>query len=158
MRPRRRPAILANSPIQLSTFPGRTHPAGTPASIRLRTYSGSTRLPAYYYRSMLIDETKRAVDALGLNGRSVLVAASGGLDSNALVHALLEIAGGKLLKLSIGHVNHGLRGEESEADQQAVLQLADGLGLPAFSRRVDPEQLRVGRSSRERPTLQEAAR
>ena len=107
---------------------------------------------------MLIDETKRAVDALGLNGRSVLVAASGGLDSNALVHALLEIAGRKLLKLSIGHVNHGLRGEESEADQQAVLQLADGLGLPAFSRRVDPEQLRVGRSSRERPTLQEAAR
>ena len=107
---------------------------------------------------MLLDETKRAVDALGLNGRSVLVAASGGLDSNALVHALLEIAGRNLLKLSIGHVNHGLRAEESEADQQAVLQLADGLGLPAFSRRVDPEQLRVGRSSRERPTLQEAAR
>jgi tRNA(Ile)-lysidine synthase len=30
--------------------------------------------------------------------------------------------------------------------------------MPAFSRRVEPEQLRVGRSSRERPTLQEAAR
>jgi len=44
-------------------------------------------------RSVLIDETKRAVDALGLSGRSVLVAASAGLDSNALVHALLEIAG-----------------------------------------------------------------
>ncbi len=107
---------------------------------------------------MLIGETKRAVDALGLGGRSVLVAASGGLDSNALVHALLEITGEKLLKLSIGHVNHGLRGEESDADQHAVLELGERLGLPAFSRRVEPEQLRVGRSSRERPTLQEAAR
>ena len=38
---------------------------------------------------MLIGEAKRAVDALGLGGRSVLVAVSGGLDSNALAHALL---------------------------------------------------------------------
>ena len=107
---------------------------------------------------MLIRETKRAVDALGLSGRSVLVAVSGGLDSNALAHALLEITREKCLKVSIGHVNHGLRGDESEADQQAVLQLADRLGVPAFSRRVEPAQLREGRSSRERPTLQEAAR
>ncbi len=107
---------------------------------------------------MLIRETKRAVDALGLSGRSVLVAASGGLDSNALAHALLEITREKTLKVSIGHVNHGLRGDESKADQQAVFELAERLGVPAFSRRVEPEQLRAGRSSRERPTLQEAAR
>jgi tRNA(Ile)-lysidine synthase len=107
---------------------------------------------------VLIDETRRAVDALGLGGRSVLVATSAGIDSTALVHALLEIAGEKSLKVSIGHVNHGLRGDESEADQQAVWQLADQLGVPAFGRRVEPDQLRVGRSSRERPTLQEAAR
>ncbi len=107
---------------------------------------------------MLIRETKRAVDALGLNGRSVLVAASAGLDSNALAHALLEITREKCLKVSIGHVNHGLRGDESEADQQAIFELAERLGVPAFSRRVEPEQLRIGRSSRERPTLQEAAR
>ncbi len=107
---------------------------------------------------MLIRETKRAVDALGLTGQSVLVAASAGLDSNALVHALLEITREKCLKVSLGHVNHGLRGDESEADQQAVFELADRLGVPAFSRRVEPEQLRVGRSSRARPALQEAAR
>jgi tRNA(Ile)-lysidine synthase len=107
---------------------------------------------------MLIREAKRAVDALGLGGRSVLVAVSGGLDSNALAHALLEITREKCLKVSIGHVNHGLRGDESEADQRSVSQLADQLGVPAFSRRVEPARLRVGRSSRERPTLQEAAR
>ena len=107
---------------------------------------------------MLIGEVKRAVDALGLSGRSVLVAVSGGLDSNALAHAFLEIAREKSLKVSIAHVNHGLRGAESEADQRSVFQLADQLGVPAFCRRVEPAQLRVGCSSRERPTLQEAAR
>ena len=65
---------------------------------------------------MLIGEMKRVVDALGLSGRSVLVAVSGGLDSNALAHALLEIAGEKDLKLSIGHVNHALRDERDAND------------------------------------------
>ncbi|MBW2541040.1 MAG: tRNA lysidine(34) synthetase TilS [Deltaproteobacteria bacterium] len=86
------------------------------------------------------------------------MAVSGGLDSNALAHALLEIAGEKDLKLSIGHVNHALRGSESEADQASVAELARQLGVPVFSRRAEPEQLRVERSSRERPTIQEAAR
>jgi tRNA(Ile)-lysidine synthase len=107
---------------------------------------------------MLIGEMKRVVDALGLGGRSILVAVSGGLDSNALAHALLEIAGEKDLKLSIGHVNHALRGDDSEADLASVMELAEQLGIPAFSRRAEPEPLREGRSSRERPTLQEAAR
>ncbi len=107
---------------------------------------------------MLIAEAKRAADALGLRGRSVLAAVSGGLDSAALAHALLEIAREKCLKVSIGHVNHGLRGDESEADERAVFELAERLGVPAYGRRVEPARLRAGRSSRERPTLQEAAR
>ncbi len=107
---------------------------------------------------MLIDEAKRAADGLGLSGRSVLLAVSGGLDSTALAYALVEIAGEKCLKLAIGHVNHGLRAEDSEADQESVRQLAERLRVPAFERRVAPKRLREGRSSRERPTLQEAAR
>jgi tRNA(Ile)-lysidine synthase len=107
---------------------------------------------------MLIDEVNRAAARLGLKDLRLLVAVSGGIDSVALVHALLEIAGGNRLKLSIGHVNHGLRGSESEADQRAVSELAEQLGLPFWARRVDPEQRRSDCSSRERPTLQEAAR
>jgi tRNA(Ile)-lysidine synthase len=99
-----------------------------------------------------------AVGRLGLAGRSVLVAVSGGIDSCALAHVLHELGERKGLKLSIGHVNHGLRGEESEADEAAVRELAAGLGLPVRAARIDPERLRAGRSSRERSTLQEAAR
>jgi tRNA(Ile)-lysidine synthase len=107
---------------------------------------------------MLVSEIRRAVALLGLEDRSLLVAVSGGLDSTALAYSLLEIAGEKRLKLSIAHVNHGLRAEESEADQEAVGALADRLGLPLLHRRVHPEELRSGGSSRARPTLQEAAR
>jgi tRNA(Ile)-lysidine synthase len=107
---------------------------------------------------MLVDQVQRAADLFELEGRSLLVAVSGGIDSTALAYALLEIAGRMRLKLVIAHVNHGLRGEESEADQEAVCALADRLGLPLLQRRIHPEELRSGGSSRARPTLQEAAR
>jgi tRNA(Ile)-lysidine synthase len=107
---------------------------------------------------VIVREVAAAVGRLGLAGRSVLVAVSGGIDSCTLAHVLHELRERERLKLSIGHVNHGLRGEESEADEAAVRGLAAGLGLPVRAARVDPERLRAGRSSRERSTLQEAAR
>ncbi|MDH3213020.1 MAG: tRNA lysidine(34) synthetase TilS [Myxococcales bacterium] len=107
---------------------------------------------------MLVREVSAAVGRLGLEGRSVLVAASGGLDSTALVHALCAVSERNGLNLWIGHVNHGLRGKESEADEAAVRDLGGALGLPVRVARVDPGALREGRPSRERPTLQEAAR
>jgi tRNA(Ile)-lysidine synthase len=55
-------------------------------------------------------------------------------------------------------VNHGLRGADSDADQAFVEALAARLGLPVHVRRADPVPLRQRRSSRDRPTLQEAAR
>jgi tRNA(Ile)-lysidine synthase len=103
-------------------------------------------------------EISRSLARLGLAGRRVLAAVSGGLDSSVLLHALHACAGRHRLVLSVGHVNHGLRGEASDGDEAAVLALAGQLGLPARSRRADPRPLREGGSSRSRPTLQEAAR
>jgi tRNA(Ile)-lysidine synthase len=62
------------------------------------------------------------------------------------------------LKLAIGHVNHGLRGAQSDADEAAVAALAATLGVPARAARVDPVAARAAGPSRDRPTLQEAAR
>jgi len=107
---------------------------------------------------MVVREVRDAIRRLGGEGRSILVAVSGGIDSVSLVYALLGVKEELKLELSIGHVNHHLRGEESEGDERAVLELARATGLPARVEHVDPATLRLGRSSRDRPTLQEAAR
>jgi tRNA(Ile)-lysidine synthase len=101
---------------------------------------------------------EQAVASLGLSGRHVLVAASGGLDSCVLSHALAALARSHDLRLTLAHVNHGLRGAESEGDEKAVEAIAASLGLACRVVRVDVEAEREGQSSRNRPTRQEAAR
>jgi tRNA(Ile)-lysidine synthase len=103
-------------------------------------------------------ELARARSRLDLAGRRVLVAASGGLDSTVLVHALARAGADGSSWLGLAHVNHGLRGAASDADERSVAELAERLGLAVRTRRVDPGALRSERASRDRPTLQEAAR
>jgi tRNA(Ile)-lysidine synthase len=62
-------------------------------------------------------------------GMRVAVAVSGGADSVALLLALVEQAPQRGLVLSVVHVNHGLRAEESDADEDFVRKLADAHGL-----------------------------
>jgi len=107
----------------------------------------------------MVEETVRDVLARrGLMGERLVVAISGGVDSTVLLYALHALAEPCSLALTLAHVNHGLRGPESDGDEHFVAGLARELGLPLSVRRVAPAQLREGASSRERPTLQEAAR
>jgi tRNA(Ile)-lysidine synthase len=100
-----------------------------------------------------------ALPALDLEGRALTVACSGGVDSIALTHALHLLADRMRLRLSVGHVNHALRGADSDADEAFVRDFAASLALPFASERVDPRALvERAASSRARPTLQEAAR
>ncbi len=62
-------------------------------------------------------------------GQRVGVAVSGGSDSVCLLHTLLGLAPTWDLQLSVLHVNHRLRGEESEADARFVQELARQLSL-----------------------------
>jgi tRNA(Ile)-lysidine synthase len=68
-------------------------------------------------------------------GETVLVAVSGGADSVALLHALLALAPELSLRLTVLHVDHGLRAD-SPGDAAFVRQLADRLGVPADVVRV----------------------
>jgi tRNA(Ile)-lysidine synthase len=70
-------------------------------------------------------------------GQNVGVAVSGGADSVCLLHVLLDLAPEWDLRLSVLHLNHGLRGEESCQDEQFVRDLASRLGLIANIRSVD---------------------
>ncbi len=98
------------------------------------------------------------VRRLGLPGRGVLVAVSGGVDSAVLLHGLASLPPRLGLRLTAGHVNHGLRGAESDADEEFVRGFAARVGVPFVSSRVRPRDLREGVSCRSRPTLQEACR
>ena len=70
-------------------------------------------------------------------GDRVGVAVSGGADSVALLRVLLELRAELGLVLSVVHLNHCLRGSESDGDEQFVRELAAFHDLPFFSVRRD---------------------
>lgn len=63
-------------------------------------------------------------------GDRIAVAVSGGADSVVLLHILHRLAADLRICLVVLHVNHHLRGEESDADEGFVRSLAGSLGLP----------------------------
>ena len=70
-------------------------------------------------------------------GERVGVGVSGGSDSVALLRILQGVSQQQGIRLCVLHFNHGLRGAESEGDEQFVAALAAELGLPFFSGRED---------------------
>ncbi len=62
-------------------------------------------------------------------GDRLAAAVSGGADSVALLWLLLELRTELGIVLSVAHVNHKLRGEESDEDERFVAQLARRHGL-----------------------------
>ncbi len=70
----------------------------------------------------------------------VMVALSGGPDSVALMLALKELEESFSLQVSAAHVNHLLRGEESEEDERFVRRLCQEAGVPLEVQRVDTRQ------------------
>jgi len=58
-------------------------------------------------------------------GARVGVAVSGGADSVCLLHLLIRMG----WPVHVLHMNHGLRGAESEADERFVTELAASLGV-----------------------------
>ncbi|MFC1978458.1 tRNA lysidine(34) synthetase TilS [Chloroflexota bacterium] len=62
-------------------------------------------------------------------GGPLVVAVSGGADSVCLLHALSQLKDELKLQLHVAHLNHLLRGTESDADAQYVADLAGKLNL-----------------------------
>lgn len=76
-------------------------------------------------------------------GHRVGVAVSGGADSVCLLHVLLELAPRWALRLRVLHLNHRLRGEESDRDEEFVREMAEQLGLESDVENADVPGLHV---------------
>jgi tRNA(Ile)-lysidine synthase len=87
-------------------------------------------------------------------GDKVLVAVSGGPDSVALLYALLEIKDQFNLDICVAHLNHKLRGKESDEDENFVKNLAHKLNLKFFSKSIDVKK----EAKKNKLSLEEAAR
>ena len=87
-------------------------------------------------------------------GDRVGVAVSGGADSVALLHLLLELREKLGVVLSVVHFNHKLRGKTSDADEKFVAKLATKHGLEFHSASVYVAK----KAESERANLEDAAR
>ncbi len=84
----------------------------------------------------------------------VVVGVSGGADSVCLLHVLAKWQKGPGIKLHVAHLDHQLRGVESEADAKYVSNLAASLGIPSTIDRQDVAAYRIERNF----SVEEAAR
>ena len=86
--------------------------------------------------------------------QTLLVAVSGGPDSVCLLHILVNLQNELGTGLHVAHLNHQLRGAESEADARYVSDLAHQLGIPATIEERDVKS----HQTQHHLSLEEAAR
>jgi tRNA(Ile)-lysidine synthase len=84
----------------------------------------------------------------------VVVGVSGGADSVCLLHVLAKRRRSLGIRLHIAHLDHQIRGLESQADAQYVSNLAGSLGIPIT---IDRQDVAAYRNER-KCSLEEAAR
>lgn len=74
------------------------------------------------------------------SGATIVAACSGGPDSLALVHLLADLRNDVGFQLFVAHVNHGLRGQDSDQDADYVRDFCAELSLPFFCGHIDVKE------------------
>ncbi|MFO8101088.1 MAG: tRNA lysidine(34) synthetase TilS [Dehalococcoidia bacterium] len=99
---------------------------------------------------------KRFITANDLftSSRTLLTGVSGGPDSVCLLYILDSLRSDLGLDLHVVHLNHQLRGAESDGDADCVMELAGSLGLNCTIERRDVKRYQAERGC----SLEEAAR
>ncbi|WP_169713793.1 tRNA lysidine(34) synthetase TilS [Paludifilum halophilum] len=87
----------------------------------------------------MLDRVRHSIEKYSLlpRGVTVLTGVSGGPDSMALLHALWKLAPEQDWRVVAIHVNHLLRGKESEEDERYVRSRCREWGIPCQVERVD---------------------
>ncbi|MGC2424056.1 MAG: tRNA lysidine(34) synthetase TilS [Nitrospirota bacterium] len=97
--------------------------------------------------NILITKIRRAIAShkMFAAGDTVACAVSGGPDSVAMLHGLLELKEGLHIKLAVAHLDHGFR-DESAAEAEFVKGMAESLGLPFYTEKAGLKERLAGQS------------
>ena len=97
----------------------------------------------------MLEKVRKAIGEFNMltEGEAVLCCLSGGADSVTLLLCLRELG----YEVSAMHINHGLRGEESDRDERFCVRLCEELGVPLTVKAVDVKGfcLKTGKSVEE---------
>lgn len=85
-----------------------------------------------------------------LSSHRLLVAVSGGIDSMVLLHLLHSNA----YKITVAHVNFGLRGKDSDLDEKCVISFCKKNKIPYYTKATDTKKI----ATAQKLSIQEAAR
>lgn len=83
------------------------------------------------------------------SGDKILVGLSGGPDSVCMLNLLCSIRDEEKIEVAAAHINHMLRGEDADKDEEYSKKLCESLGVRFFSKRIDINKyaLETGKSS-----------
>jgi tRNA(Ile)-lysidine synthase len=86
----------------------------------------------------LVKSVEAALGRAGVRrGASILVGLSGGGDSVALTHSLIQLRGRLGLKIAASHLNHRMRGAESDRDEEFVRAMCERLEVALIVERAE---------------------
>jgi len=80
-------------------------------------------------------------------GEKILLAVSGGPDSQALLHIFFSLSKELCIEIGVVHVEHGLRGLEAIQDQEFVKKSTGRLGIPFFTESINVKKLKSKKES-----------
>ena len=102
------------------------------------------------------NEVRNTIAAYGMiqRGDRVIIGVSGGADSTALLHVLVQLNGILKAQYRVVHINHGIRGAEAERDARFVTEMCARYHLPCRVVEVRAEQY----AKKHRISVEEAGR
>ncbi len=99
----------------------------------------------------MLKKVLKAIEDYGMiNGHTeITVALSGGADSVALLHCILSLQGSLGVDVYALHLNHQLRGAESDRDEQFVIKLCEKWSVPltVWHADINKESAKTGEST-----------